>query len=73
MESYITVTAPFIKADWHPAFHVLQTRAMYEGHTSANMAQFLQEVAEEWHLTIRDVVSVTDVTPNMVVAAQLGK
>ena len=68
--SYVTITAHFINKDWQLVSLVLQTRAMYESHTGANVADLLKRVAEEWHLN--DVVLVTDNAANMVVAAQLG-
>ena len=58
------------RAVWQLVSLVLQTRAMYESHTGANVADLLKRVAEEWHLN--DVVLVTDNAANMVVAAQLG-
>ena len=35
---------------------VLQTRTKNASPTGANVAEFLQNVAEEWHLNIQDVV-----------------
>lgn len=52
--------------------YVLQTRKMTESHTGANVAELLQKVAEEWQITKKDLVLVTDNASNMVVAAQLG-
>lgn len=71
-ESYITVTAHFITDNWQLESHVLQMRAMFESHTGANVAELLQEVAEEWQCTSKDLVLVTDNAANMVVAAHLG-
>ncbi|KAK0145706.1 Zinc finger BED domain-containing protein 1 [Merluccius polli] len=70
--SYVTVTAHFINNDWQLVSLVLQTRAMYESHTGANVADLLKKVASEWHLNDNDLVLVTDNASNMVVAAQLG-
>ena len=70
--SYVTVTAHFINDDWQLVSLVLQTRAMYESHTGANVADLLKRVAEEWHLNDKDLALVTDYAANMVVAAQLG-
>lgn len=53
--------------------HVLQTRAVYESHTGAHLAELLSRVVEEWQLSDKDVVLVTDNTSNMTVAAQVGK
>ena len=44
--SYVTVTAHFINDDWQLVSLVLQTRAMYESHTGANVADLLKRVAE---------------------------
>ncbi|KAK0145636.1 Zinc finger BED domain-containing protein 1 [Merluccius polli] len=70
--SYVTVTAHFINNDWQLVSLVLQTRAMYESHTGANVADLLKKVASEWHLNDNDLVLVTDNASNMVVAAKLG-
>ena len=48
--SYVTVTAHFISDEWQLVSLVLQTRAMYESHTGANVADLLKRVADEWHL-----------------------
>lgn len=53
--------------------HMLQTRAVYESHTGAHLAELLSHVVEEWQLSEKDVVLVTDNTSNMIVAAQVGK
>lgn len=74
-ESYVTVTAHFVSdshKDWELVSYVLQTRKMTESHTGANVAELLQKVAEEWQITKKDLVLVTDNASNMVVAAQLG-
>ncbi|XP_040188247.1 E3 SUMO-protein ligase ZBED1-like [Rana temporaria] len=49
-ESYITITAHFITADWEMRSPVLQTRPLYESHTSAHLAQVLTEAVDEWKL-----------------------
>lgn len=49
-ESYITVTAHPITPEWNIASQVLQSRAMHEQHTSANLAEGLKEAVLEWNL-----------------------
>ncbi|KAI4791001.1 hypothetical protein KUCAC02_034269, partial [Chaenocephalus aceratus] len=51
-ESYLTVTAHYITPDcnWNMQSHVLQTRPLYEQHTSTNLAEVLKEVVSEWKL-----------------------
>ncbi|XP_040183654.1 E3 SUMO-protein ligase ZBED1-like [Rana temporaria] len=49
-ESYVTITAHFITADWEMRSPVLQTRPLYESHTSAHLAQVLTEAVDEWKL-----------------------
>ena len=70
--SYVTITAHFVDKDWQLVSLVLQTRAMHESHSGANVAELLKRVADEWHLNDKDLVLVTDNAANMVVAAQLG-
>uniref|UniRef100_A0A8C5MWL9 BED-type domain-containing protein n=1 Tax=Leptobrachium leishanense TaxID=445787 RepID=A0A8C5MWL9_9ANUR len=72
-DSYITFTAHYISKDWQILSHVLQTRAVYESHTGANLAELLSRVVEEWQLSDKSVVLVTDNASNMIVAAQVGK
>lgn len=72
-ESYVTITAHYISEDWKIVSHVLQTRAVYESHTGAHMARLLLDVVEEWQLTDKSVVLVTDNAANMISAAEIGK
>ena len=72
-ESYVTVTAHFITDEWQLASHVLQKRAVNESHTGANIAELLKNVAEEWQITKKDLVLVTDNASNMAFAAELCK
>uniref|UniRef100_A0A3Q2TAZ2 BED-type domain-containing protein n=1 Tax=Fundulus heteroclitus TaxID=8078 RepID=A0A3Q2TAZ2_FUNHE len=65
-ESYVTITAHYISEDWQIVSHVLQTRAIYESHTGAHMARLLLDVEEEWQLTDKSVVLVTDNATNMI-------
>lgn len=74
-QSYVTVTAHFVsegRNGWELVSYVLQTRVMTDSHTGANVAELLQKVAEEWQITDKDLVLVTDNASNMIVAAQLG-
>lgn len=50
---------------------MLQTRAVNESHTGANMAEQLKNVAEEWQITNKDLVLGADNASNMAVAAEL--
>ncbi|XP_039661199.1 E3 SUMO-protein ligase ZBED1-like [Perca fluviatilis] len=72
-ESYVTITAHYVSEDWQIVSHVLQTRAVYESHTGAHMAGLLLNVVEEWQLTDKSVVLVTDNAANMISAAEIGK
>ncbi|XP_053554170.1 thyroid hormone receptor alpha isoform X1 [Bombina bombina] len=72
-ESYVTVTAHYVSKDWKILSHVLQTRAVYESHTGSHLAELLSRVVEEWQLSDKSVVLVTDNASNMIVAAQVGK
>ncbi|XP_034023290.1 zinc finger BED domain-containing protein 1-like [Thalassophryne amazonica] len=49
-ESYITVTAHYVNNDWEIESPVLQTRPIYESHTSDNLAEVLKEAVLEWKL-----------------------
>lgn len=59
-ESYVTVTAHNITDELCMSSHVLQTRALHDSHTGANMAELLNNVAEEWGITENDPALVTD-------------
>ncbi|XP_053569082.1 zinc finger BED domain-containing protein 4-like [Bombina bombina] len=72
-ESYVTVTAHYVSKDWKILSHVLQTRAVYESHMGSHLAELLSRVVEEWQLSDKSVVLVTDNASNMIVAAQVGK
>ena len=71
-ESYMTITAHHITDEWQLLAHVLQTRAMHESHTGANVAEVLKTATEEWGISNKPIVLVTDNASNMVVAAQVG-
>lgn len=71
-ESYVTITAHYISEDWNILSHVRQTRAVYESHTGAHLAELLSHVVDEWQLSHKDVMLVTDNASNMIAAAQFG-
>ena len=49
-ESYLTVTAHHMTSEWDMVNHVLQTRPIYDQHTSLNLAAALKEAVLEWNL-----------------------
>ncbi|KAM3858869.1 E3 SUMO-protein ligase ZBED1-like [Diretmus argenteus] len=49
-ESYVTVTAHYITAEWEMRSPVLQTRPLYESHTGTNLTQVLTGAVAEWEL-----------------------
>ena len=52
--------------------YVLQTKAMDDSHTGANMCEFLKAMADKWGIEKHDLVLVTDNASNMSLAAELG-
>ena len=48
-----------------------KSRALHDSHTGANMAELLNNVAEEWGITEKGPALVTDNASNMIVAAEL--
>lgn len=63
------ITAHYVSEDWQILSHVLQTRAVYEFHTVLTWQSYC--LIEEWQLSDKDVVLVTDNASNMSVAAQV--
>lgn len=49
-ESYLTLTSHYITPEWNIQSHVLQTRPIYEQHTSTHLAEELKEAVSEWKL-----------------------
>lgn len=49
-ESYLTVTVHYMSPDWEMKSAVLQTRPLYESHTSAHLAEELTNAVTEWKL-----------------------
>lgn len=62
-ESYLTVTAHFITAEWEIKSHVLQTCPLESSHTSVNLGEELREVVAVWKLE-RDNVTILVTTDN---------
>lgn len=72
-ESYATFTAHYITEEWQLQSQVLQTRVMHESHTAQNIHATFHSVANEWKLTLTDLVIVTDNASNMIAAMQLDE
>ena len=66
-QSYITITAHVINAEWELAGFVLQTQPLLESHTGANIAEVLKEAVAEWQLERQQqgIAVVTDNARNM--------
>ncbi|GFN87279.1 Zinc finger bed domain-containing protein 1 [Plakobranchus ocellatus] len=73
MQGYMTVTAHFISNDWKMKSHVLETSRMVESHTAENIASKLTRVMEEWKISDKISVVVTDNAANVVKAVGLLK
>ncbi|CAI5682133.1 unnamed protein product [Oreochromis niloticus] len=72
VDSYVTITAHYLTADWRLLSYVLQTRTLHESHTGANIANLLQNAAQEWGIADKNLVVVTDNASNMTIASQLA-
>ena len=66
-ESCITVTCHFI-VDWQLNSVVLQTRAVNERHTAANLVELMKSTVEEWGLSGKVIACVHDNASNIVLA-----
>lgn len=66
-ESYLTVTVHYT-LDWQMKSAVLQTRPLYESHTSAHLAEELRNVMTDWKLERPNMTIpvATDNAPNIV-------
>ncbi|KAM9350016.1 E3 SUMO-protein ligase ZBED1 [Symphorus nematophorus] len=67
-ESFLTVTVHYITSEWEMKSCVLQTRPLYESHTSEYLSEALTEAVTEWKLQ-RDGSTIpvtTDNAKNMV-------
>ena len=72
-QSYVTLTCHFISENWEMLSYVLQTRVLFGSHSGHNVGELLLEVFEEWGLTAKEPVLVTDNASNMVIAAEHAK
>uniref|UniRef100_A0A672JRG1 BED-type domain-containing protein n=1 Tax=Salarias fasciatus TaxID=181472 RepID=A0A672JRG1_SALFA len=70
-QSYVTFTVHYISDTWLLESRVLQTRVMHESHTVANVNAMFHSVANEWKLTVSELVIVTDNAANMLAATQI--
>uniref|UniRef100_A0A3B1IEW9 BED-type domain-containing protein n=1 Tax=Astyanax mexicanus TaxID=7994 RepID=A0A3B1IEW9_ASTMX len=70
-QSFVTFTAHYITDTWLLESRVLQTRVMHESHTAVNVNAMFHSVADEWELTVTDLVIVTDNAANMLAATQI--
>ncbi|XP_077384385.1 E3 SUMO-protein ligase ZBED1-like [Festucalex cinctus] len=70
-QSYITITAHYVNKNWEIESPVLQTRPIYESHTSDNLAEVLKEAVQEWKLDRQDttIPVTTDNAKNIVNAS----
>jgi hypothetical protein len=66
-ESYVTVTCHFIE-QWQLHSVVLQTRAVNDRHTAANLADLMKATVDEWGLSGKVVACVHDNASNIVAA-----
>ena len=71
VDSYLGLTAHFVNQHWELVTRVLQTREVKERHTSANVADDLRSIVEEWRLSSKVVAIATDNAANMVAAIRL--
>uniref|UniRef100_A0A3B4FMZ3 BED-type domain-containing protein n=1 Tax=Pundamilia nyererei TaxID=303518 RepID=A0A3B4FMZ3_9CICH len=72
VDSYVTITAHYLTADWQLLSYVLQARTLHESHTGANIANLLQNTPQEWGIADKNLVVVTDNASNMTIATQLA-
>uniref|UniRef100_A0A672FGU6 BED-type domain-containing protein n=1 Tax=Salarias fasciatus TaxID=181472 RepID=A0A672FGU6_SALFA len=70
-QSYVTFTVHYISDTWLLESRVLQTRVMHESHTAANVNAMFHSVANEWNLTVSELVIVTDNDANMLAATPI--
>ncbi|XDV33918.1 hypothetical protein PO909_004160 [Leuciscus waleckii] len=69
-DTYVTITCHYLD-DWVLISNVLQTRAMQNSHTGANICALLSDALEEWGLTEKDPIIVTDNATNMIRAVEM--
>ncbi len=73
-ESFLTVTAHCITSEWEMRSCVLQTRPIYESHTSEHLSEMLTDAVAEWKLErVNSIITVTtDNAQNIVNAIDLA-
>ncbi len=73
-ESFLTVTAHYITSEWEMRSCVLQTRPIYESHTSEHLSEMLTDAVAEWKLErVNSIIPVTtDNAKNIVNAIDLA-
>uniref|UniRef100_A0A3P9CVN5 BED-type domain-containing protein n=1 Tax=Maylandia zebra TaxID=106582 RepID=A0A3P9CVN5_9CICH len=69
--NYLTITSHHIDQEWRLVSHVLQTRTTEASHTAANLSEIMFKAIEEWELTNKNPVIVTDNAANMVRAVEI--
>lgn len=71
-ESYIAVTAHFINSTTTLCPALLGCINYNERHTSANLAAFLKQIAQDWRITDKIVCIVSDNAANILAAIRMG-
>lgn len=71
-ESYISITAHFIRKKWEFVSCLLSCFSYSERHTAQNLHEQINEVLNEWGILEKVVAIVTDNAANIVSAAKLG-
>ena len=71
-ESYLTITCHFVTSTWELNCKslVLETFGFEKDHTAENIAASFQKTAEEWGISRKVVVMVTDNAANVVAAVR---
>ena len=70
-QSYITVTAHALGADWTLKSFILDTARMTEAHTARNIKTELEDIMSSWDIKDKVFAIVTDNASNMVAAVGL--
>lgn len=65
-QSYITIGAHIIDAQWCPISFTLTTHELHEQHTAENLTQQLENTFNEWEIDKKVVAVVTDNAKNIV-------
>ena len=71
MESFTTVTAHFITAEWDLKEAVLSTEASEDCHTAANIARTLRAVADNFQIRRKVTSCVHDNAANITLAGSM--